>query len=108
MEENLQLHVGSETVGGNAQYFIECSTAGMNLPDSDFSIDFTTGNDANIYSVLFQLQLRHFLRVLTRMSLKELRLTLVTKNLFLEKLELQINMLIQIDKWLQAIQVKIS
>ena len=31
--------VGSETVGGNAQYFIDCSTAGMNLPDSDFSID---------------------------------------------------------------------
>ena len=80
----------------------------MNLPDSDFSIDFTTGNDANIYSTI-STSTEAFLRVLTQQpSLKELRLTLVTKNLFLEKLELQINMLIQIDKWLQAIQVKIS
>ena len=44
--------VGSETVSGAAQYYIECSTAGMNLPDSDFSIDFATGNDADIYSTV--------------------------------------------------------
>ena len=42
--------VGSETVSGAANYYIECSTAGMNLPDSDFSINFATGNAANIYS----------------------------------------------------------
>ena len=29
--------VGSETVGGNLNYYVECSTAGMNFPDSDFS-----------------------------------------------------------------------
>ena len=30
--------VGSETVGGALNYYVECSTAGMNFPDSDFSL----------------------------------------------------------------------
>jgi len=40
--------VGSETAGGAAQYYIECSTAGMNFPDSDFNLAETTGNTNNI------------------------------------------------------------
>ena len=45
--------VGSETVSGALNYYVECSTAGMNFPDSDFSLALTSGNvnnDANIYS----------------------------------------------------------
>ena len=46
--------VGSESVGGALNYYVECSTAGMNFPDSDFSLALTTGGDtdnqANIYS----------------------------------------------------------
>ena len=37
--------VGSETVGGNLNYYVECSTAGMNFPDSDFSLALTTGGE---------------------------------------------------------------
>ena len=46
--------VGSETVGGALNYYVECSTAGMNFPDSDFSLALTTGGDtdnqARVYS----------------------------------------------------------
>ncbi len=45
--------VGSESVGGNLQYYVECSTAGMNFPDSDFNLALTTANTNNkayIYS----------------------------------------------------------
>ena len=45
--------VGSETVVEILNYYVECSTAGMNFPDSDFSLALTSGNvnnDANIYS----------------------------------------------------------
>ena len=46
--------VGSESVGGALNYYVECSTAGMNFPDSDFSLALTTGGDtdnqANVYS----------------------------------------------------------
>ena len=46
--------VGSENVGGTLNYYVECSTAGMNFPDSDFSLALTTGGDtdnqANVYS----------------------------------------------------------
>ncbi len=42
---------GSETVGGNTYYYVEASTAGLNFPDSDFSLSVADGNDeANIYS----------------------------------------------------------
>jgi len=42
--------VGSETVSSAAQYYVECSTSGMNFPDSDFSLDYTAGNLAKLYS----------------------------------------------------------
>ena len=46
--------VGSESVGGALNYYVECSTAGMNFPDSDFSLALTTGGDtdnqARVYS----------------------------------------------------------
>ena len=43
--------VGSESVGGALNYYVECSTAGMNFPDSDFNLAVTTGNNvAKIYS----------------------------------------------------------
>ena len=75
--------VGSETVGGNAQYYIECSTAGMNLPDSDFTVSILRQEMMQIFTVLFQLLLRPSLKDLTlQQFIKERMLTLVTKNLF--------------------------
>ena len=42
---------GSETVGGTTYYYVEASTAGINFPDSDFTLSVADGNDeANIYS----------------------------------------------------------
>jgi len=42
---------GSETVGGNTYYYVEASTAGLNFPDSDFSLSVANGADsAKIYS----------------------------------------------------------
>ena len=42
---------GSETVGGTTYYYVEASTAGLNFPDSDFSLSVADANDeANIYS----------------------------------------------------------
>ena len=51
--------VGSETVGGALNYYVECSTAGMNFPDSDFSLALTTGGETDneaIFIVQNQLQ----------------------------------------------------
>ena len=50
--------VGSESVGGALNYYVECSTAGMNFPDSDFSLALTTGGELNeaIFIVQNQLQ----------------------------------------------------
>ncbi len=42
--------VGSESVGGALNYYVECSTAGMNFPDSDFNIAVNANNVAKIYS----------------------------------------------------------
>ena len=42
---------GSETVSGNTYYYVEASTAGLNFPDSDFSLSVANGADsAKIYS----------------------------------------------------------
>jgi flagellar hook protein FlgE len=42
---------GSETVGGTTYYYVEASTAGLNFPDSDFSLSVADANDdAKIYS----------------------------------------------------------
>ena len=42
---------GSETVSGTTYYYVEASTAGLNFPDSDFSLSVADANDqANIYS----------------------------------------------------------
>ena len=43
--------VGSETVGGTTYHYVEASTAGLNFPDSDFSLSVANANDsAKIYS----------------------------------------------------------
>ena len=42
---------GSETTGGNTYYYVEASTAGLNFPDSDFSLSVANAaDDAKIYS----------------------------------------------------------
>ena len=42
---------GSETVGATTYYYVEASTAGLNFPDSDFSLSVADANDdAKIYS----------------------------------------------------------
>ena len=42
---------GSETVGVTTYYYVEASTAGLNFPDSDFSLSVADANDdAKIYS----------------------------------------------------------
>ena len=42
---------GSETVSGNTYYYVEASTAGLNFPDSDFSLSVANAADsAKIYS----------------------------------------------------------
>ena len=42
---------GSESVGGTTYYYVEASTAGLNFPDSDFSLSVADANDsAKIYS----------------------------------------------------------
>ena len=43
--------IGSETVGGQTYHYVEASTAGLNFPDSDFSLSVANANDsAKIYS----------------------------------------------------------
>ena len=40
---------GSETVGGTTYYYVEASTAGLNFPDSDFSLSVADANDSSKY-----------------------------------------------------------
>ena len=54
MDVNLRLPRSAQKLWEELNYYVECSTAGMNFPDSDFSLALTTGGDtdnqARVYS----------------------------------------------------------